>query len=544
MRKFFELVRFAKSIYINRLFGILGLIVLVLARVATECSQPLAFRSIVDGLTNHAKDFDVTLAAMKLIALLCASFSMQAGAVFLASRLEMVIRTELMYGVYEKFIRRRSKVNHSALALTHFFSDVNGLSALFPINLSLLLYNFFVMVVAFVSMWFINARLTAYVAGIFPVVAVAGYYLGRKLYRKTLPYREKFEALAKNFHEDLNGLVDTELFGSVNEKLSVIRMKVADYERLGNGIRLLSLQSSFLYIVVSSCAIIIIWGIGGNEMAKGGGTIGGLLAFANYVAMLSAPFMFILSSSSMMSNAVLSIKKMQEYKCGDREVYGFDKLNLDKGMSVECLDVDISGVNYGSGFSILEGFKFRFESGRIYAIIGESGSGKSTLLKIISGHLNLGGVSVRFNDKEVYDSSFKDKISYLQQHSFVFSDTIYQNIAMGRSFVTHDVAEEICKSIGLWDYVCSQSGGLNHIIDENGSNLSGGQRQKIHLARAFVGNPEIILLDESTSAIDVVGSKLIFEYIRKAFSDKIVIFVSHDESLLRFADSIVPIGEA
>lgn len=182
---------------------------------------------------------------------------------------------------------------------------------------------------------------------------------------------------------------------------------------------------------------------------------------------------------------------------------------------------------------VFKNLNFSFEAGKTYAVVGKSGSGKSTLIDLLlmfslpkSGKTKLNGI----DSLDIGVTAIRERLLLVPQEPAIFNDTIYNNICMGGKF-SRDELEQACKLACVDDVIQDLEGGFEAKLEYQGNNLSGGQRQRIALARALIRKPDVLILDESTSALDKVTQDVVVENIKKMYVDKIVIFVTHDITL-------------
>jgi ATP-binding cassette subfamily B protein len=190
----------------------------------------------------------------------------------------------------------------------------------------------------------------------------------------------------------------------------------------------------------------------------------------------------------------------------------------------------------------LEGITFRAMPGQTIAIVGQTGSGKSSIAKLINrtydvdaGEVSVGGVDVRDWNLE----ALRQQISIIEQDIFLFSRTIAENIAFGHPGATRDEIEQAARAAQAHDFIVSFRDGYNTMVGERGVTLSGGQRQRIALARAFLTDPRILILDDSTSAIDSATEDRIQRAIERAGANRTMFLITHRLSQIRRADVIV-----
>ena len=187
-----------------------------------------------------------------------------------------------------------------------------------------------------------------------------------------------------------------------------------------------------------------------------------------------------------------------------------------------------------SGNTLLDKFSFTFNIGNIYGLVGESGSGKSTLLKIIMGFIKPSSGKVSINDIPINDSWLQN-VAYVSQNNIIVNASIGQNIDINYN----NEIISLLKSLGLSSYLKEINYDLHHILSQNGSNISGGQLQRISIARALYNKSQLIIFDEATSALDDLNQKLIMKILKDTSKKAIVIVSTHRKETLEFCDQII-----
>lgn len=204
---------------------------------------------------------------------------------------------------------------------------------------------------------------------------------------------------------------------------------------------------------------------------------------------------------------------------------------------VECQNVTFSYTNE----TILDNFSVKIPKNQIIGISGKSGSGKSTLLKLIMRfwEVNQGKVKIsNTNINDINTSNLRDMESFMTQTTHLFHDTIENNLRIAKLNATHEEIENACKKASLHDFIISLPNGYNTQVGELGETLSGGERQRIGLARVFLHNAPLMLLDEPTSNLDCLNEAVILKSIKEETLDKTVIIVSHRQSTMRIVDKV------
>lgn len=211
--------------------------------------------------------------------------------------------------------------------------------------------------------------------------------------------------------------------------------------------------------------------------------------------------------------------------------------------NIELKDVHFS-FNKSDKKSILKGVNLEFESGKSYALAGKSGVGKSTLIDILlkfypptSGEVYLNNVSI----SELSESMIRKKIVLVSQEAAIFDDTVINNVRLGMD-ASIDEVHAACRGAEIHEVIEGMEDGYDTRLQYQGKNLSGGQRQRIAIARALLRNPDVLIFDESTSALDKATQEKVVENILREYADRIVIFVTHDPHVMERVDQVIDLG--
>ena len=212
--------------------------------------------------------------------------------------------------------------------------------------------------------------------------------------------------------------------------------------------------------------------------------------------------------------------------------------------TISLHDVSFSYGEKGNG-EILNRVNLKFERGKSYALVGKSGVGKSTLVDILmkfypptSGGVYMNNVAI----SDVADSEIRKEIIFVSQETAIFDDTVKNNVCMGMDANLADV-QAACAGAWIHEDIMNMPDGYGTRLQYQGKNLSGGQRQRIAIARALLRKPNVLIFDESTSALDKVTQERVIENIQQQYSKKIVIFITHDPHIMQRVDEIVDLGK-
>lgn len=223
------------------------------------------------------------------------------------------------------------------------------------------------------------------------------------------------------------------------------------------------------------------------------------------------------------------------------------------GGGINCKNVTFSYKNKNSAeietsqidekeLDVLSNFSATFEENKIHGILGKSGCGKSTLLKLLMRFYETGGGKVEYGNENVNHintSSLRNNISYVTQETFLFTDTIANNIRVAKADATMEEIIEAAKKASIHDFIMSTQDGYDTMLAELGDSISGGEKQRIGIARAFLHDSKMIFLDEPTSNIDSLNEGMILRSLEQEKKDKTIIMVSHRKSTMGIADNVI-----
>lgn len=298
--------------------------------------------------------------------------------------------------------------------------------------------------------------------------------------------------------------------------------------------------------ILSTFITVATYGYGGYKIINGTMTFGELIAFQQYTGMLISPCMNIIRSNIQIQQAKTSVNRI--FTVLDEPI----KIS-NNNSGIRCTkkfvgDIDFNQVNfsYEDKYSILNNINLEFKNGQVTALVGSSGCGKSTISKLMfrlwdvdNGDITIDGVSIKdYNLKDI-----RKNISIITQDSLLFDDTITNNLVFDKKYIDEQQIHNICKCVGIYDFINDLPSGFETIVGEKGVKLSGGQKQRISIARALLSDSKIIVFDEATSALDNISQSIILENINKYLIDKTVVVIAHRLSTVKNSDKIYVIDK-
>ena len=269
-------------------------------------------------------------------------------------------------------------------------------------------------------------------------------------------------------------------------------------------------------------------------------SVGNVVAFMGLLSLLGFPVFVSLFSYSQVALGLAGARRMLELITGETKLD--ENVTGHEGVVSGAVSFNNVSFGYTSDNSVLKNVSFSASPGQTIALVGQTGSGKSTLVKLINRIYDVQSGSVIVDGIDVRDwnlSSLRKQISIIEQDLFLFSRTIAENIAFGLPGATQAQIETAAQAAQAHGFIMDFKNGYKTIIGERGTKLSGGQRQRLALARAFLTDPSILILDDSTSAIDSETEDQIQSAIREASKGRTTFLITHRLSQIRWADLIV-----
>ena len=462
----------------------------------------------------------------------------------IALTLSFKIRNKLFYSF---LLMKESEINKIGISSINnrLTNDLNELQNTLVNTFTFLFERIAVTVCCIIYSLILNPLLSLIYPIILAVVILFSLYANKKSYKYYIESNKFLDGTNRVMRENIVGNKIIRSFGLLDEQST----RFENYNKKWNinvlkGDNLIYSIFVFILVIINALTVFLLM-IGGvvnyNQYFFGGIkiSIGLLVAFINYL------WETIFAVSSMFE-VYVSFNRVKPIFKRVKEILDSDKENIDQNNNhkIDNYEISLNNVNFkyeNDSSWILEDINVKFEKNKIYGLIGPTGSGKSTLINLICnlydvehGSISIGGIEY----KNLNQKSIRENISISFQEKLIYQGTFKSNVLMGKNDATEKEIETSLKQAQAYEFI-TKKGGVDEVVSEKGLNLSGGQKQRLALARTFIKPSNILILDDSLSALDNVTRDRVIETIKKDFKDKTIIISGQQIKTISFADEIL-----
>ena len=394
------------------------------------------------------------------------------------------------------------------------------------------------LVTLFTMIFLISAKLTLIAVIPLPFLAYATNKLGEKNHQSFKEAQESFSDLNNKVQESVSGIRVTKSFGYGNDEINSFKetnKKVFSKNIIASKYNALFDPMVLVFVGLSYTLTLI---FGGIFISRGEISVGNLVTFVTYLDMLVWPLQAIGWLFNIGQRGDVSYTRIEKLLAEENDVV--EKENTIPAHNGR-LEYNINSFSY-VGEETLSDIKFAIDKGQTLGIVGVTGAGKTTLLKLLLREYDVEDGSINLNNHNIKDYKLKDLrslIGYVPQDQVLFAMSIKENIRFADTKYKDKQVEDITKVCGIYDDIVNMTDGFDTIIGERGVSLSGGQKQRMAMSRALIMNPEILILDDSLSAVDAKTEHLILENLKEERSGKTTIITAHRLSAIVHADLII-----
>ena len=495
--------------------------------------------------TDYVITSGLNMLVIALISMICA-----VGVTFVGGRMSAAIAMELRGDVFKKVLSFSSvefKKYSTASLITRSTNDIQQVQQLFVMVTRFVVYAPILAVGAVIKVMNTNMSMVWIIALAVTVilsVVLTLFILGVPKFKKVQSLVDKLNLVTR---EILTGIPVVRAFG--NEKKEESRFDEANTNLKKTNLfvdRLMSTMMPIMMLVMNGTTLMIIWH-GAKGIDAGTLQIGEMMAFIQYGMQIIMAFLMISMVSIILPRALVSVKRINEVLSDELVVKEIDKPKKFKGNIKGLVEFKNVGFMYpDADTEVISDISFTAESGKTTAFIGSTGSGKSTLINLIprlydvsSGEILVNGINI----KEVTLNDLHDKIGYIPQKGILFSGTIESNIKYSNEDMSDKDMIRAARIAQAENFIDEKDEKYSSAISQGGTNVSGGQKQRLSIARAIAKNPEIYIFDDSFSALDYKTDVALRRDLKKETKDATVLIVAQRVSTIMNADQIIVLDE-
>ena len=498
---------------------------------------------------NNRVWFIVTCGAMMIVmALISLFFGTMSGrlAATASTGFAKNLRKKMFYKIENFSFANLDRFNTASL-VTRLTTDVTNIQMAFQIIIRMLVRSPIMLILAMCMSISISPDLSLIFAAAIPVLIV-GLIVGVKVvfprFEKML---RKYDDMNESTQENLIGIRAVKAFVREDNEIDKFKKVSSTVQKLQfSAEKIIVIAFPFMQIVIYACMICVAW-FGGNDIIVGNMKLGDFTAFLSYIMQI---LMSLIMVAMGFMNIVLSRASL------DRIVEILDeKIDIEDAQDSQNIEVKDGSIDFDNvDFSYsksrdvlnLENIDLHIRSGETIGIIGGTGSAKSTLVQLIprlydvlDGEVKVGGINV----KDYKLDKLRDSVAMVLQKNVLFSGTIRQNLLWGNKDATDEEIEHAAKAAQAHDFIMSFPDGYETELGQGGVNVSGGQKQRLCIARALLKKPKIMIMDDSTSAVDTATDAAIRSGLKKEFGDTTVLIIAQRISSVEDADRIIVMND-
>ncbi len=454
-------------------------------------------------------------------------YFMRQTIIVMSRLIEYDMRKELFWH-YEALDLAFYKRNNTGDLMARITEDVNkvrmylGPAVLYGINL----LSLFIMVIS--SMVSVNLQLTLYCLAPLPLLSLSIYYVSNLINQRSTEQQQQLAALNSNAQEVYSGIRVVKSYVQEEAMVNYFANESEIYKT--KALSLAQVNAFFfplMLLLVGASTLLTVY-IGGLLVVRGVITPGNIAEFVIYVNMLTWPVTAIGWIASIIQQASASQRRINEFL--DTKPSISNPVEAPRALKGAVTFDRVSFTYPDTGIQALRNVSFELKPGEKMAVIGRTGSGKSTLADLMVRMYDVteGAILLDGEDIQKLDlANLRRRVGYVPQDVFLFSDTIANNIAYGKKDAKREEIERFAQYAAVYDDIQGLSDGFDTMVGERGVTLSGGQKQRVSIARALIKQPDIIILDDSLSAVDTNTENQIVSYFNESLADKTAIIVTH-----------------
>jgi len=528
-------------------------------------ATPLLLRELIDkGVIPKDRALVTTMAiAVAVLAILTAAVNIVVRWISskIGEGLIYDLRSQVFRHVQEQSIAFFTRTQTGAL-ISRINSDVIGAQRAFTSTFSGIISNVLTLILVVGTMLALSWQITVASLLLLPVFLAPTKWIGGRLQGFTRDSYELNAEMSSTMTERFNvsGALLVKLYGNMDQESTAFKKKARKVADIGISMAMLNTFFFIALISIAALATAIAYGIGGHLAIDGAITVGSLIAITTLLARLYGPLVSLATVRVDVMGALVSFERVFEVLDMEPMVKEISNPIILSSHTPEisfenvrftypsAQQISLASLESASlpevkeSEEILKGISFTAEPGTVTALVGPSGAGKTTISSLLprlydvsSGAIKIEGIDIR----ELSVDSLRSSIGVVMQDSHLFHDTITANLLYAKSDATFDDMKRACEAAQIWDLVDSLPNGLETMVGERGHRLSGGEKQRLAIARLLLKSPSIVILDEATAHLDSENEELVQKALSQALSGRTSIVIAHRLSTVMNADQIL-----
>ena len=536
MKRYIDLLLPQKKLFVYAILG--SLIVTILGIASSMFNKILMDEVLPYGLSNLLVTLIVVFSLVSITNTLV-GFVRQWVLIYLSIKIDI----PLMLGYFGHIFKLPMKffATRKTGDITTRYSDANTIKSIFTSIALSLIMDISMAIITGVILFRMNSTLFS-ISLFMALVSILLVLIYKQPYKKiNEETMVQSAALNSQMIESLRGIETVKCNANEDTEMDNLEREYIKSLKISLRSSKISSTQGLISSFISTGFSMLTTYVGISQVLNGEMTLGGFMAFSTLSSYFTSPLSNLIGLQMQIQEASISMKRLTEImdypseQAGDEDRTDLPKVEGD----IEFKDVTF---RYGNRAPALDHISFTIPAGKKVALVGSSGSGKSTITKLLlkyyepeDGEIDINGVNLA----EYTNASVRRAISYVPQNVELFSKTIYDNIRVSRMDATLDEVKEAAKKADAHDFIRHLPLQYNTYLEEAGNGLSGGEKQRIALARAFLKNSSLYILDESTSNLDFATENLIFNMIYNELADRSMLIVAHRLSTVRDCDLIL-----
>jgi ATP-binding cassette subfamily B protein len=547
-----------KSTFVLFLFCLVADAVLTVA-------TPLLLRELIDqGVIPKDRTVVTTMAiAVAVLAILTAVINIVIRWISakIGEGLIYDLRSQVFRHVQEQSIAFFTRTQTGAL-ISRINSDVIGAQRAFTSTFSGLISNVLTLILVVGTMLALSWQITIASLLLLPVFLAPTKWIGGRLQGYT---RDSFEInaeMSSTMTERFNvsGALLVKLYGDLDQESKVFKKKARKVADIGISMAMLNTFFFIALISIAALATAIAYGIGGQLAIDGAITVGSLIAITTLLARLYGPLVALATVRVDVMGALVSFERVfevldlepmvQEKVSAEvlksrKPTIEFDNVRFTypNAQQISLASLEAASIpEVRDSEEILKGISFSALPGTVTALVGPSGAGKTTISALLPRLYDVTSGAIKIDGHDLRDltlTSLRDSIGVVMQDSHLFHDTITANLRYAKADATHDEMKAACQAAQIWDLITSLPNGLETMVGERGHRLSGGEKQRLAIARLLLKSPSIVILDEATAHLDSENEESVQNALASALQGRTSIVIAHRLSTVMSADQII-----